>query len=92
MESLKDQYIKYEQFLKLENCKCVININDQFLNVKGKTINAIMNKVKKLANIDLRGKHSRQIIYSEFRPHAWGIFFWLNATGKCVAFIECEYV
>jgi hypothetical protein len=58
--------------------------------VRGKTINAMIRKIKKLGNIDCRSVHTRQTIFSEFRPGAWGVFYWNTITGSLDAWIEFE--
>jgi len=56
--------------------------------VQGSTFGSLIKNLKKIGNIDCRKTHKREVIFSEFREGAWGIFFWNRHTCALDAWIE----
>lgn len=56
--------------------------------VKGSTFTALQKNLKKMAGINCKSTHRRQFISSEFKPGAWGVFYWNKKTCGLDAWIE----
>ena len=63
-------------------------IRGESVAIKGRTNNAIIKKLKKQAGVDLR-KHIKRVIFSEFFPGTWGIFY-IEKNGTILAGIEFD--
>lgn len=56
--------------------------------VNGSTFWQKVKNLKKLAGIDCRSIHRKQVIFSEFRDECYGVFFWNKKTGDLDAWID----
>jgi hypothetical protein len=65
-------------------------IKDKPVTISGKTTQCLIRKLKKMSNINLKTTHNKQAVFSEFRPCAWGMFFYRKDTYGLDAWIEFE--
>ena len=56
-----------------------------------RSVGGLIRGLKKQAGIDCRSVHNKQVIFSEFVPGAWGIFFYRKENGHLDAWIEFGY-
>ena len=65
-------------------------INDVKTDLKGDNANKAIQHLKKLAGINCKTLHNKQVIFSEFKQGRWGTFFWNKKTGHLDASVEFE--
>ena len=58
--------------------------------ISGTTFGSLIRNLRKVAKIDCRSTHKEEVIFSEFRQGAYGIFYWNRHTGALSAWIEWE--
>lgn len=73
-----------------EGYKYTAHYDNVLVEIRARTIRALVEKLKKATGINCRTTHAKQIVFSEFRTGAYGIYFWHKYTGRLNAWIEFE--
>jgi len=56
--------------------------------IPGTTFASLQKNLKKMANINCKTTHTREVIFSEFKQGAWCVCFWNKKTCWLDAWIE----